>query len=143
MSQDPSQERKIIIDEDWKAQVEREREEARSQSEQVEPQPTQSPDASGSEPLDYSQLPPPSFSFLVSSLAAQAMSALGQLPDPVSGKPEIRLPLAQHHIETLAMLEEKTKGNVTEVEAGQLEGTLHDLRMLYVMVQKQHPQQDR
>ena len=141
MSDDVPLERKIIIDEDWKAEVKSAKK--LEPREQAQTQPSPSHDAGGADELDYSQLPPPSFLFLVSSLATQAMAALGQLPDPVSGQPEVRLPLAQHHIETLAVLEEKTKGNLTQAEAGQLEAALHDLRMLYLMVQKQYPQQNK
>jgi hypothetical protein len=38
---------------------------------------------------------------------------LGQVPDPFSGKPECNLPVARHFIDTLAVLEEKTKGNLS------------------------------
>jgi hypothetical protein len=78
------------------------------------------------------QLPPPSFSLLAATLGSQAMVAMGHIPDPLSGKSESRLDLAKHAIEMLAMLEQKTKGNLTPDEAAMLESILHQLRMAYV-----------
>lgn len=83
------------------------------------------------------QLPPASFPTLVSLLASQAMAALGQLPDPATNQPVIRLGMAKHFIDSLDVLEQKTKGNLTEVEAGMLENMLYELRLLYVAKQKQ------
>ncbi len=82
------------------------------------------------------QLPPASFSTLVSLLASQAMAALGQLPDPATNQPTVRLGMAKHFIDSLEVLEQKTKGNLAEVEAGMLENMLYELRLLYVAVQK-------
>ena len=78
------------------------------------------------------KLPPASFTLLVATLATQATCALGQLPDPLSGKTEVRLELAKHVIDTLGVLEAKTKGNLTPDEEQVLESALHQLRMGYV-----------
>jgi len=78
------------------------------------------------------KLPPPSFSLLVASLGSQAMVALGQVPNPLDGKTEVRLDLAKHAIEMLAILEQKTKGNLDAEEARMLEAVLHQLRMAFV-----------
>jgi hypothetical protein len=78
------------------------------------------------------KLPPPSFSLLVASLGSQGMVALGQVPNPLDGKTEVRLDLAKHAIEMLAILEQKTKGNLDADEARMLEGVLHQLRMAFV-----------
>ena len=78
------------------------------------------------------KLPPPSFSLLVATLGSQAMVALGQVPNPLDGKTELRLDLARHAIDMLAMLEQKTKGNLTADEAAMLESVLHQLRMAFM-----------
>jgi hypothetical protein len=117
-------EKKIIVDEDWKSQVEAEREAARHpQPEQAQPQP----------PPDES-LPPPGLPYLVSTLYLQAAISLGLLPSPISGKPEVRLGTARHAIDTLAILQEKTEGNRTPDESDEIEAVLHQLRMAYVEV---------
>jgi hypothetical protein len=78
------------------------------------------------------KLPPPSFSLLVATLGSQAMVALGQVPNPLDGKTEVRLDLAKHAIEMLAILEQKTKGNLDAEEARMIEAVLHQLRMAFV-----------
>lgn len=82
------------------------------------------------------KLPPPSFSFLVATLAGQASISLGQLPNPLSNKSEVNLEMAKHFIDTLTILEEKTKGNLTSDETAMLEGALHQLRLAFVEAQK-------
>ena len=82
------------------------------------------------------QLPPPSFSFLVATLAGQASITLGQLPNPITNKAEVNLEMAKHFIDTLAVLEEKTKGNLTADETALLEGALHQLRLAFLEAQK-------
>ena len=82
------------------------------------------------------QIPEASFSTLVTMLATQAMAALGQIPDPVSKQPVVNVPLAKHFIDSLAVLEEKTKGNLTEMEAQMLESMLYELRMIFVAMEK-------
>lgn len=114
---------KIIVDDDWKTQVEAEKEQLQHQKETA-------PNEGGEE-----QLPPASFPMLISTLASQALAAMGQIPDPVEGKPVIRYDLAKHMIDTLSLLEEKTKGNLTTDEATMLDDVLHQLRMLFVAIQ--------
>ena len=78
------------------------------------------------------KLPPPSFSLFIATFASQAMVAFGQTPNPIDGKTEVRLELAKHAIDMLAILEEKTKGNLAADEGAMLEGVLHQLRLKYV-----------
>jgi Domain of unknown function (DUF1844). len=78
------------------------------------------------------KLPPPSFSFLVATHAAQISTLLGQQPNPLTGKTEVRLDMAKHFIDTLAILEEKTKGNLTADEAALLSAVLHQSRVGYI-----------
>jgi hypothetical protein len=77
-------------------------------------------------------LPQVEFTTFVYSLASAAMVHLGEMPEPESGQVSANLPLAKHTIDTLAMLEEKTKGNLTPDEAKQVADILGHLRMLYV-----------
>ncbi len=76
--------------------------------------------------------PPASFSVLVTMLFTQAMGMLGQMPDPATGEAKVNKPFAKHYIDTLEMLEAKTKGNLDDQEAAMLNEALHALRMMYV-----------
>lgn len=88
-------------------------------------------DRGPAETRDYA-LPPPTLSFLITTLGTQAMVALGEVPNPLTGKFE-RLPnQAKHFIDTLAMLEEKTAGNRAPEESALLDSLLHQLRLAYV-----------
>ena len=78
------------------------------------------------------KLPPPSFSLLVATFGSQAMVALGQMPNPLDGKTEVRLDLAKHAIDMLVIIESRTQGNLAPDEAAMLETVLHQLRMAYV-----------
>lgn len=83
-------------------------------------------------PSMLDKLPPPSFSLLVATFGSQAMVALGQVPNPLDGKTEVRLDLAKHAIDMLTIIEQKTKGNLAPDEAAMLESALHQLRMAYL-----------
>ena len=116
---------KIIIDEDWKSQVEKEREslEQGGEGEQDKDAPQLGP----------GEIPPASFPMLITSIGTQAMMALGQVPDPMTGKAVYHPELARHHIDTLAVLQEKTKGNLSAEEEEMLENFLHQLRQLFLV----------
>jgi Domain of unknown function (DUF1844) len=82
---------------------------------------------------DDSKGRPLDFNAFVLSLGSSALIHLGQAPDPVSGKTQDPdLPLAQQSIDLLALLQEKTRGNLTEDEAHFLDTLLYDLRVRYV-----------
>ena len=70
------------------------------------------------------QLPPPSFSSFIVSLATSAMSALGEGPE--GG--ETDLAVARHSIDLLGMLADKTKGNLDDEEQKLLETLLFETR---------------
>jgi hypothetical protein len=79
----------------------------------------------------------PAFSFtaFVLSLASTAAIHFGDLPDPQSGRPsEPDLVGAAQMIEILALLEQKTKGNLTAEERQMLEQVLYELRLRFVEV---------
>lgn len=84
---------------------------------------------------DESKAPKLDFNALVLSLGSSAIVHLGEAPDPTSGqKAAPNFPMAQQSIDLLAMLQEKTRGNLSAEEARFLENMLFDLRMLYVQV---------
>jgi hypothetical protein len=121
---------KLIIDEDWKSQVQAEKQALDRQLHQeppAGPQPKQ--------PAEAVPLPPATLAILLTTLATQALVGLGQVPSPVSGKPEVHLDEAKHFIDTLEMLEAKTAGNRTAEETQLLDNLLHELRIGFVQVQ--------
>ncbi|MBI1249225.1 DUF1844 domain-containing protein [bacterium] len=130
---DPSDpEKKIHVDSDWKEQVRQEKENLASE------EAPQAPPAESSESTNPSpegapvEFPPADFSFLISMLATQAFAAMGQIPDPSTGQATKHPEVAKHMIDLLAVLQEKTKGNLSTDEDAVLENMLHQLRMVYV-----------
>jgi hypothetical protein len=77
-----------------------------------------------------------SFMAFVLSLAHTAAVHFGDMPDPVSGAREANLPAAQQMIDILALLEEKTRGNLTAEERQLLDQILFELRMRFVEAAK-------
>jgi hypothetical protein len=77
-------------------------------------------------------LPGVDFATFVLSLSHSALVHMGEAPSPETGKVEKELALARQTIDVIAMLEEKTKGNLTGDEERMLGQILFDLRMRYV-----------
>ena len=102
------------IDENWKKQIEKEKDAHQEKSE------------------DYHE---PSFTILVSSLSMQAMISMGKLESPLTGKKDENLEQTRFLIDTLDVLKDKTKGNLSKEEEDFLEDSLFHLRMNYVEVQ--------
>ena len=75
---------------------------------------------------------PASFVNFLSTLATNAAAALGAVPHPATGQRTLDLESGKFWIDVLAMLSDKTKGNLHPKEAKLLEGLLADLRMQYV-----------
>lgn len=136
MNDTPSdeQKKKIIIDEDWKSQVEAEKERAKRPSEKPA---ADQPSESEATPPPPGPLPPPSLDFVVSSFAMQAMVSLGLMANPLTNERGVHLDQAKHFIDTVDMLQKKTEGNRTPEEDTMMETILHELRMTYVAVQQQ------
>ena len=103
----------------------------------------------GGEPRDPAQSPPPAtdpapaaagapnlpavdFHTFVLSLGSSALLHLGELEHPEVGAPQKDLPLAKHTIDILAMLEAKTRGNLTGPEEKLIQSLLYDLCLRYV-----------
>jgi hypothetical protein len=79
-------------------------------------------------------LPPPSFTFIVLSLRAQAQMQLGLMHFGEEEKPEPDLRIARHTIDLMGILLEKTKGNLELDEQRLLENSLTELRFRFVQV---------
>lgn len=77
-------------------------------------------------------LPEIDFSQFIFSLSTSALIQLGEVQDPFTQKTAKNLPLAKQTIDLIAMLKEKTKGNLTPEEGKIIENLLYDLRMRYV-----------
>ncbi|HEY4185411.1 MAG TPA: DUF1844 domain-containing protein [Polyangia bacterium] len=76
--------------------------------------------------------PPIDFHTFILSLGSSTLYHLGELDGPDGAPGEVDLPLAAHTIDVIAMLQEKTKGNLTPPEANLVESLLYDLRLRYV-----------
>ncbi len=82
------------------------------------------------------------FGTFLLSLGSSALIHLGEAPDPTSGeKQPVDLALAQQSIDLLALLQEKTRGNLTGDETRFLETLLYDLRMKFVQRRSSQPAQ--
>ncbi len=100
------------IDDTWKENVEKEKQQ---------------------EPVKDEFVPPVAdFKFFITTLTLQASIALGHMANPSTGKTEKDPVQAKFLIDTLAMLQEKTKGNLTPEEADLLENLLYELRVAYL-----------
>jgi len=76
--------------------------------------------------------PPVDFHTFILSLGSSALFHMGELEGPEGEPGQIDLPLAKHTIDVIAMLEEKTKGNLSAPEANLVESLLYDLRLRFV-----------
>ncbi len=114
------------VDESWKDSVTKEKkvpDSSQKITREDEPVPQGAPDAG--------------FPFFISTLGMQALSALGALPDPVTGKEKTTLTSsdlghAKYLIDIIQMLSEKTKGNLSEEESSMLQNLLYELRLKFV-----------
>ena len=88
--------------------------------------------ASDEEQPSETLLPEVNFPTFVISLNVSALYHLGAIEDPETKQKNKNLPMAKQTIDILSMLEEKTKGNLTDDEANLLKNILYDLRIIYV-----------
>jgi hypothetical protein len=73
-----------------------------------------------------------SLSTFVFSLSSSALVHLGEIPEPDTQRVQLDLPMAKQIIDTLGMLQEKTRGNLDADEDHLLKTVLYDLRLRYV-----------
>jgi len=125
-------EKKIIIDEDWKSQVQAEKEAAKQQA--TQPAAAQQPAGAKDVPM-----PPASLEMLLTTLVTEAMISLGQVPHPLTGETVFQPQQAKYLIDTIDVLREKTKGNATADETQLMDHLLHQLRMAYVELTTARP----
>lgn len=111
---------RIIVDDDWKAEAQREKEEADRQTRDI-------PRAG--------EIPGASLPELIEMIALQATVGLGAVRDPQTNQPiPPNLPLAKHYIDMLEVLQDKTQGNLEDEEQKFLGQVLSDLRMAFVQI---------
>ena len=120
---------KIIIDEGWKAQVQREREQAVQPAENsaVESPAVDEAMPEGTDPDEQ----PASFPALVGSLATQTMYTLGLVADPNGGQVMVNLDAARYTLDILEILEAKTAGNLDQEEQEMLTQTRSELEQVF------------
>ena len=73
---------------------------------------------------------------LVMMQAQQAAMFLGHVPNPQSGQPEVNLEFARMFIDQIEMLQEKTRGNLSNEETQMLTSVLSDLRLAFLQASK-------
>lgn len=118
MSDKPDDEPKIHVDSDWKEQAKREKERLTEETEEAGP--------------EGGPLPEPTFAEIINMILMQAMIGLGGMRTPdgrvIPPDPEI----AKHHIDLLAVLQTKTKGNLTDDEQRLIDAAIYEMRMRFV-----------
>ena len=137
MSSTPTGGSNIQVYSDWKAEAQAEKARLEEKVKAAETRAPASGTGGAARPGSLGggrEMPKASFETLLQSIASQAMLFLGVIPDPRSGQRIQHLDLARHHIDTLAVLDEKTKNNLTDAEGKLLATTLYELRQAYIQV---------
>ncbi len=127
-----SDEPKIIVDSDWKSQAQAEKDRLAAKAQESKPK-SSDPAAGHPGPGDEH---PADFLELIRLLASQALLYLGAIPDPQTGRAILAPDMARFNIDLLGVLEEKTKGNLSEEESKILTSTLYELRLQYVEISR-------
>lgn len=127
---------KIVVDSDWKSQAraEKERLAAAEKAKAAEKAAREGGGAPGGE--QFEGLPPADFQSLLGTMITQALMYLGGFPDPQTGRAIVSLEHARFHIDLLGVLQEKTKGNLSEQESQDLTQALSQLRLRFVEITK-------
>jgi len=109
-----------FVDESWKDSIEKQKDEL---------------DHAGDQP-EEGDAPALDFINYVASLAYQAMIFMGEAPNPVTSQVEKNLRQAKFLIDTLIMLRDKTKGNLSKQEDELLNGSVYELQMKFIEILK-------
>lgn len=128
---------KIIVDSDWKAQAQAEKERLAAKEASAKPQPAAPGSLGGSPGPEGAEGEPTLFEELLRMLATQALLYMGAFPDPSTGQAVLSPEMAKLHIDMLGELEAKTKGNLSDQESKTLTSYLYELRMQYVEVSRE------
>mgnify|MGYP000179701926 CR=1 FL=1 len=110
-----NQESQEKINQDWHNQINKEKQEAKTKEE------------------TYHE---PTFSLFLSSVGMQAMIAMGKLENPITKETNTDLGQARFLIDTLGIIQDKTKGNLTPEEDKALNDYLYNLRIMYIEAKK-------
>jgi len=81
-------------------------------------------------------MPEVTFSAFVMSLNTSVLYYLGEVADPVSGKKSVNLDAARHGIDTLVLVQNKTRGNLAGDEEEILKNILYDIKLRFVKIAK-------
>lgn len=117
---------KIIVDDDWKAEAQREKERL---SEKID---AAAPAAAGAAPATGDVNP--NFIELVNMLAVQALAGLGMLATPTGERIPPNLEAARYAIDLIEVLQQKTVNNLLPDEKKMLDEILYDLRMRFMQI---------
>lgn len=133
----------LHVDSDWKAQAQAEKErlaaaDAARAEKQAAAAAVGGEGAGGAGP---GELAAPDFRSLVDMLAMQAVMYMGGMADKTSGRAVFDPDYSRHMIDLLAVVEEKTRGNLAPDEEQDLKVVLNELRMRYVELMKLVAQQ--
>jgi hypothetical protein len=82
-------------------------------------------------------MPPASLEMLLTTLATEALVALGQIPHPMAGDLHVDREQAKYLIDTIEVLRDKTKGNLTAAEQQLIDSLLHQMRLVFVETARQ------
>ena len=96
-------------------------------------------DSAQSTEQERTQLPPVDFSAFIAELGTTAFAYLGGLQNPETKEVFVDLEMAKRTIDTIDLLKEKTKGNLTAPESNLLDNTLYNLRMTYIRIANNPP----
>jgi hypothetical protein len=124
------------VDEDWKKRAQAEKQ---LDAVKAAPPPAAAPAVPGAPGARPEAKPHPLFGALVESLASQALMFMGAMRDPMTGAAHQDLQQAQTMVEMLAMLAEKTKGNLAKDESDMITQVLNEVRMHYVRMTEPPP----
>ncbi len=124
----------IQSDDDWKAQAQREKEKLaeKAKADAAAKEAAAKPAPAAHMPQRGRQQDAASFNGLLQSLATQSLMMMGAIADPRSGRTMQDLGYAKALLDSIVMLEEKTKGNLSTEEENALGSTLYELRDTYV-----------
>jgi hypothetical protein len=108
------EQKKIIVDDDWKAEAKKEKERLAQETSAPEP------------------LPSPTFAELINMIAVQAIVGFGGMTGPGGERIPPNLEIAKHYVDMLQVLEDKTKGNLTDDEKSLFDQVMYEIRMRYI-----------
>jgi hypothetical protein len=115
------------VDESWKDSVEKEKVHIFGQDKAEENVPAETQG-------EQEEAPQLDFANYVASLGFQSLVFMGEIPNPITNEMQKNLPQSKFLIDTLLLLREKTKGNLTEQEDRLLNGSIYELQMKFVEV---------